>query len=48
MPTTPQATAAQTRSPIFSRRNTQLRQATVAGMHAMITPAETALVRLTP
>ena len=48
MPSTAQTTAIQVRVAIFSRRNSQLMTATQAGMEAMITPAEVALVRLTP
>ena len=48
MPSAPQATATQIRAPISSFRKTQLIRATTAGMAAMITPADTALVRLTP
>jgi hypothetical protein len=36
------------RGAIGSRRKIQLSSATTAGIAAMITPAETALVRLTP
>ena len=45
---TAQATATQVRRATRSRRNSQLITATQAGMQAMITPAEVALVRLTP
>jgi hypothetical protein len=48
MPRAAQAIAVHVRPEIGSRRNARLRSATVAGMAAMITPAETALVRLTP
>ena len=48
MPSTAQATAAQTRPLMRSRKKTQLSSATVAGIAAMITPAATALVMLTP
>ena len=48
MPATAQATATQVRVATCSRRNSQLMTATHAGMVAMITPAEVALVRLTP
>ncbi len=48
MPSAPQATAAQTRGPISSFRKIQLIKATIAGMKDMITPADTALVMLTP
>ena len=48
MPIAPNAAAIQTRGAIFSFRNNQLMMATTAGMLAMMTPAETALVMLTP
>ena len=48
MPMTAQATATQVRAGMRSRRNSQLITATQAGMLAMITPADVALVRLTP
>ena len=48
MPSTAQATASQVRGATRSRRNSQLMTATQAGMEAMMTPAEVALVRLTP
>ena len=48
MPNALHTTAAQVRVLIFSFRNTQLISATTAGMAAMITPAETAVVMLTP
>ncbi|MNV99985.1 hypothetical protein D3C71_1954220 [compost metagenome] len=48
MPTTAQPTATQVRGATFSRRKAQLITATAAGMLAMVTPAVTALVRLTP
>ena len=48
MPATPHATAHQTRRPIRSRRKSQLSSATAAGIAAMMTPAASALVRLTP
>ncbi len=48
MPTTAHATPAHTRGATRSRRNVQLSTATAAGMAAMMTPADTALVSLTP
>ena len=48
MPNAAQATAPQMRKPMRSRRNAQLMSATTAGIEAMITPADTALVMLTP
>src|SRR3546814_9021982 len=48
MPSTPQAIAAHTLALIASFRNTRLSTATVAGMDDMMTPADTALVMLTP
>ena len=42
------AIAAQMRGTMRSRRNAQLSSATTAGIEAMMTPADTALVRLTP
>jgi len=48
MPATAQATATQVRRATRSRRTTQLITATAAGMAAMVTPADKALVRLTP
>ena len=41
-------TASHTRGAMRSRRKAQLISATTAGIDAMITPAETALVMLTP
>ena len=48
MPTTAHATPAHTRGATRSRKNSQLSTATAAGMAARMTPAETALVSLTP
>src|SRR3546814_17319774 len=48
MPKAPQATAAQMRGPICSFRKIQLITATMAGIADIITPADTAPVRLTP
>src|SRR5690606_2680963 len=48
IPSTPQAIAAHTRGLIVSLRKIRLSTATVAGMADMITPADTALVMLTP
>ena len=48
MPKAEHATAAQTRRPMCSRKNHQLIKPTTAGIAAMITPADTALVMLTP
>jgi len=48
MPRAPQLTAAQMRGPMYSLKKTQLSTATTAGMAAMMTPADTALVMLTP
>ena len=47
-PATAQAAAAHIRAPMRSRRKTQLMRAMTAGMLAITTPAETALVKLTP
>src|SRR4051812_101566 len=48
MPAAAQTTAPHTRGATRSRRNAQLISATTAGIDAMITPADTALVMLTP
>src|SRR5450759_2567683 len=48
MPKAAHAIAAQTRSLMRSPRKSQLISATTAGMDAMMTPAEIALVMLTP
>ena len=48
MPKAAQAIAAQTRRLMRSPRKSQLISATTAGMDAMMTPAEIALVMLTP
>ena len=48
MPTTAQSTAIQVRGATRSPKNAQPINATAAGMAAMVTPAETASVRLTP
>jgi len=48
MPATAQTTASQVRGATRSRRNAQPISATAAGMAAMVTPADTASVRLTP
>src|SRR5450830_576037 len=48
IPSAPQATASHTRTPMRSRRKIQLNKATTAGITDMMTPADTALVMLTP
>ncbi|MCY1367302.1 hypothetical protein D9M69_542310 [compost metagenome] len=48
MPSAAQAMARPMRTVMRSRRKSQLATATTAGIDAMITPADTALVRLTP
>ncbi len=48
MPSTASATATQVRGAMRSRNSSQLSTATATGIADMVTPAATALVRLTP